>query len=486
MKHPARKPELEVPKRRRYEPEKDPGKVVADVKTVFSALRRQSYLPDSHEFWRLGYERLSMAMSHIGYREMAEASGIPPEPGYLESSTHINDEIYRLFISPQWDVPDDEEPAIKLPDYSQIQKEHPDVFEALMRHGGMAAIFPPDSHFYPVDPEYYASDENLKIEMEMWMRRFRSKLMPTFSKLEKENELIRDALLLRGGYLETAERLQLPASQTYLRDPRNLWLELHLVLIHQARRNREPAKGPDFPDIYVDRMLDENEIREARRPDLHRAINALGGYFAAAKAMDLWIPARFWEGNPSLKGEMRNAAIRLNHPGVLPTSDELEEIGRKDLAKSIQQNGGYRKTGSLCGLKLLKATRKSEVPIPAKRACGFLPYPFRRFKPETLKLEGWSVSLELPATARTGVGQVEEYGVWLSPLQSELPVTTGRIGWVHRRPGYKDLWLFRPEGDSRWRGVFQELDIESAIGVLIAETSPSASLPSRSWPGRRL
>ena len=460
-----------VPKRRRYKAEADLGKIVGDVQAIHAQLRLGPYFPSWRRIYRAGYENLGWAMRKIGYHKLAEACGMPSDPDYYSDSENLYAEIDRLFLSPQWEtVREDDfryfEPV--QPNYEELH-QYPELFEGVLRAGGITAIFPLRDSFRSLSPSYYLDDGNLKVELEIWMRRLRTKLMPTYSEIEPLHEGIPAAYLVRGGYLKTAQELGLQPKKRYLREPRNLYFELSLIEIARARSEGGEVLENGLPDCYFDMMVTEEEIRAFRRTDLHHAVEAMGGYFHAAQAMGCWLYARFWEANPSLKIEMSRTARQLNHARDLPTADELRELGRVDLVRAIVYNGGVRRTAKMCGLQLQKSVKRNEKPLRAISA-KFEPYPFRRLSTDhSEKIGNFNIRFEIPQDAKEGLGQVEEYGVWVFPAKDPT-LTQGRVGWIRRRPGAEDLWLHRVEGEGRWSGMFKQDTQQAALSCLLTES----------------
>jgi hypothetical protein len=456
-----------IPKRRRYDLKKGSKQVADDLVTLCQA-KTCAELPDRDDLKRWGFENLASAMFDLGYHRLASETGIPPDPFFFNSKWHLWDEIYRVCISPQWEAADDDDNQFqaKIPDYS-VLREHPEILAGLVKVGGMMEVFPPDKSWYGVSHGYYANDDNLKSEIGIRMRSLRTKMMPTMSQLVDKSNLFEEAILAREGYLATAARLGLPANPSYLRDPKNLWLELYLVEIARAKRQKERMLESGIPDCYLSHMPTEREIRAIKRPDLHKAVEAMGGYFKAAEAMDLWLPARFWEGNPCLVPELRRIAAALKRPGVMPTRDQLIECGRKDLAKAIEQNGGYRKTAQLSRLRPAKALRRTEIPLAVWKDNPALPYPQRRFLPVECKSGQWTIGLEVPMKTTSAT---EEYGVWLLTDRPAKGMTLGRVGWIRRRPG-KESWWHRSEGESHWKGGQSQTMQEALDAIAFSATA---------------
>lgn len=191
----------------------------------------------------------------------------------------------------------------------------------------------------------------------------------------------------------------------------------------------------------------------------------------------LALHATFWKGNISLKEEMKRIASRLGRPMLLPTADELEEIDRKDLAMAIKHNGGIRKTAEMCGLRLPRASKRSEAPLRhVTEAKGFSPYPARRFEPKLRRhVQNWLIRFEVASDAKTGKGRVEEYGVWVANPETEALL--GRFGWVRRRPGESDLWMHRLEGEAHWDGSFKDHSLEQALETVLNRCELGHGLP---------
>lgn len=471
-----------LPRRRRYDAKGDPGKIIADLKIVVEQRRMGPHLPTWERLYRAGYENLGWAVRKIAYHELAEACDIPPDPSYYSNPKNLYVEVSRLFLSPQWDdVTDDDIDGFEpqQPSYAELSSQ-PELYEAILRAGGITKLFPLDDRFQGLCPSYYQDDGNLQVELALLMRRLRTKLMPTYSQVESLNERIPDAYLFRGGYLKTAKRLGLQPNTRYIRDAKNLWYELSLVAMSHAIADGRRILENGLPDFYFNMMVTEEEIREFRRTDLHHAVLAMGGYFHATKAINCWLFARFWEDNPGFAGEMRSVAKRLGHSTLMPTKDELRELGRIDLVRGIVYNGGVRRAAKMCGLRLQRSVRRTEKPLVSTKT-GFEPYPHRRLSTAEPEAVGdLRIRYEVPADAKSGPGQVEEFGVWVFTADDPRK-TLGRFGWIRRRPGSNDHWMYRLEGQSRWSGGINDRSEADAIRDLLqeAEISEQRSTHSR-------
>ena len=460
-----------LPKRRRYDVETCPEKVIGDLKVLCSTGRFRSVFPTYEQLYRDGYENLAWAMRKIGYHASAEACGIQPDPHYWSSAGIVEIEIERVFLRPQWvghenDVDFEE----VLPTYSQLAT-HDEISQAVRRLGGMYAIYPERRWGEHITPKYYFDESNLRAEVELQMSKLRVKTLPTYEQLEHKCRVLVDVYLIQGGYLKLANRLDIKPVAKHLKRDRNLYFELCLPMVAEDRRDGAKIDEGEYDNIKLYYMPSEQELRSIRRTDLHHEVESRGGYYRVSKLFDIWLYGHFWKGNTSLAAEMRRVAYSLGRPKVLPTKDELIEIGRDDLVAATSQNGGYNKVAELCGLQKAKAVRQSEAPL-RRTGCdpSFAPYPTRRFDPKLqVKLDGYLIRFEVSTSSRTGRGLVEEYGVWVCP--ADRPTSTlGRFGWVRRRPGHGGLWMHRLEGESHWDGNLKELGLTDAIKEVLCKS----------------
>lgn len=461
--------------RRRYDDEK-PEKLYADL-TQYVEATGLSHAPAPCEL-PLEYFNLRWALRRRGYLRACEEAGLPIQPDYYGRERNLEDEIERLFWTryprdlesgedeerdkaDSDDVADDDDESVEppIPSYAELAA-HPEMYAGLRRVGGICQVFSPKRTYgRKVDLEYFDDLENLRVEVEIWSKRLRTKNLPTYVQLKDRHELLSDAYLARGGYTATATLLGIPAQVGYLKDVTNLEWEMRVL-------DWEPGEGDEetgwiaLPDLPYGAMPTEKELRKAKRLDLHKAIeDHHGGYFHAAKAVGRWLRAGYWEENPSLKREMKRAAYLSGHPKILPDRDELIELDRKDLARAISALGGYRKVAELVGLQPKKPTRRNERALGKTGGKdGFLPYPFRRFDPK-MEVNAGGVRFCLEVVTDVAKGDPEEFGVWL--MQGEA--TMGRIGRIRRKLRVQDEWLYRAEGESSWRGQFDSLSREKAV-----------------------
>lgn len=460
------KPKLEpLSKRRRYQDKSggyDLEKVVTDLRHYLQLRRGISYLPTPTELIRADYWNLGWALRKLGYFSVATSMELPTQPDYYERTENIIEEIAREFTDAQWkgrENDPDFEPI--FPSFAQLRTSA-QIFAGIAHFGGLTGLYQ-EGRYGSYPPDYFTDIENLRTETEILMRRSRSKALPTYAQLLDQRKVLAYAYLFHGGYPATADKLGVPALASYLKDPINLKWELQTLEIRDALKSGERILPNGLPDCWMSYIPTEDDLRRAGRSDLHRAIlEHHGGYFYATPKLEFWFPSRFWEDNPSLKREMKLLAKRLKHPKLMPTKDELNELDRPDLAKAIDQNGGYRKTAAICGLAVQKPTRSKERPLKSG-AKLFVPYPFRRFDPKlSATIDGLQLSFEVPT--ETKAGAPAEYGVWITTATATL----GRVGWIRGKKNGDGTWLYRQEGESTWRGTFSELDWTSALSELLS------------------
>jgi len=467
-KKPAPKPEP-LSKRRRYETksgEPDLEKIIADLKVYIAMHRYVQHLPTPRELIRDDYWNLGWAMRKLSYMEVVAASGLPPQPNYFQREENLPWEIDRVFMDPQnVGHENDEDFETVFPSLEQL-KAHAEIYAGVVAVGGLGEMYPPDRQYSPLPGEYFNDLSNLKAEIGIVMKRLRGKMLPTYKQLGEDRRRLIDAYLFHGGYPSTAAKLEMPFNSKYLDEPENLKWELQIVDIHQARKDGDRILPNGLPDCWLSYVPTEKEIKAASRPDLHKAIiDKYGGYFHVAEALGFWHYSKFWQDNPSLRREMKNVArYILKRPKLMPTKEDLAEIGRPDLAKAIDHNGGYRKAAEFCGLEPQKPSRSVERALPSAKG-GFVPYPFRRIDPKLkTKVDGVELAFEVPTDL--GKDSPTEYGIWILTGNS----TSGRIGRIRLKLRHADEWLFRLEGESSWRGQFDEYRKTPVLQKLLKES----------------
>ncbi|WP_025225614.1 hypothetical protein [Fimbriimonas ginsengisoli] len=436
------------------------------------------YLPPPSEI-QYEYWNLRWALRKRGYLVAVSETGLPAQPDYYDQPQNLEDEIERLFMSAEGAEPTEEETQAEeqgspddgadeedkeppIPSYADLAS-HQELYNGLLRVGGICSVFPPTRTYgRKVELSYFDSLDNLRVEAEIWAKRLRIKYLPTFAQLQDKHRLLAEAFLARGGYAATAALLELPIQVAYLKEPTNMEWELK-VLDWEPDEADADAGWIGLPDLPYGAMPTERELRKAKRPDLHKAIeNHHGGYYHAAKATHRWLRAGYWVDNPSLKREMKRLAYLNGHPKILPDRDELVELERHDLARAVTALGGLRKTAELVGLQPKKPTRRNERTLgKVGKKDPFLPYPFRRFDPK-MEVKVGGVRFCLEVVTDIAKEDPEELGVWA--MQGEA--TLGRIGRIRRKLRPQGEWLYRAEGESAWRGRFDSLSRQESVNRL--------------------
>ena len=93
-------------------------------------------------------------------------------------------------------------------------------------------------------------------------------------------------------------------------------------------------------------MPTKAELESVQKGSLCRAIDLHGGFPVVAKKLKLKLSygrkhRGYWKNPDNLRAEITNVAEQLGNPGVLPTHEELTQIGRTDLNSAISDNGGW-------------------------------------------------------------------------------------------------------------------------------------------------
>jgi transposase-like protein len=93
-------------------------------------------------------------------------------------------------------------------------------------------------------------------------------------------------------------------------------------------------------------MPTKTELEAVKMGSLCMAIDLHGGFPVVANMLNLELSygrkhRGYWKNPDNLRAEIERVAEQLGNPGVLPTHEELKQIGRTDLNSAISDNGGW-------------------------------------------------------------------------------------------------------------------------------------------------
>jgi hypothetical protein len=106
-------------------------------------------------------------------------------------------------------------------------------------------------------------------------------------------------------------------------------------------------------------MPTKQELEEAGEGSLANAMNLHGGFPEVAQRLGLELSYSrkerdYWKNIDNLKRELLQVVEQLGIPGVMPTHEQLTEIGRTDLIAAITSNGGWPSVARRVGLTYVK------------------------------------------------------------------------------------------------------------------------------------
>ncbi|MTJ48808.1 hypothetical protein [Dolichospermum sp. UHCC 0259] len=109
----------------------------------------------------------------------------------------------------------------------------------------------------------------------------------------------------------------------------------------------------------ADIMPTKQELEEAGERSLANAMNLHGGFPEVAQRLGLKLSYSrkerdYWKDTDNFKSELLQVVEQLGTPGVMPTHEQLTEIGRTDLIAAITSNGGWPSVARRVGLTYVK------------------------------------------------------------------------------------------------------------------------------------
>ena len=243
-----------------------------------------------------------------------------------------------------------------MPTQPELKKAgRSDLHRAIWKHGGspgVAGKIGLELAFKRKQTGYWEDFSNLKRELLAFIQEHgTSGVMPTHEELTeaRRSDLV-NGIRKHGGQQSVAEQLGLTYAkkrQHYWKDFSNLKREL-LAFIEEH----------GTPGV----MLTHEELQKVERSDLSTAIRKHGGISVVAEKLGLELTYTtkqhgYWDDFSNIERELLAFIDKYGTLGVMPTSKELREAGRHDLANAIAKHGGYLTVTELLGLALTH-TRK--------------------------------------------------------------------------------------------------------------------------------
>lgn len=199
-------------------------------------------------------------------------------------------------------------------------------------------------------PRYWNNFEIIKTEiLRLNQDRDQIGVMPTANELIElgRGDLQKAISKHHGGFQSVAERLGLKYRKKkggYWHDFENVKQELFTFIKQHGVPGRMPTK---------------TELEAVQMGSICMAISLHGGFPSVAKKLKLALsydrkPRGYWKDLNNLKVELASVAEQLGNPNVLPTHEELKQIGRTDLINAIASNGGWPSVARKIGFSYSK------------------------------------------------------------------------------------------------------------------------------------
>jgi transposase-like protein len=197
---------------------------------------------------------------------------------------------------------------------------------------------------------YWKDFENVKREiLNINEQRGELGMMPTAEQLKRlgRTDLQRAISKHHGGFQSVAEQLGLEFKKKragYWQDFANI--EKHILAFISLHGT-------------ADIMPTKQELEEAGEGSLANAMNLHGGFPEVAQRLGLKLSYSrkerdYWKDTDNFKSELLQVVEQLGTPGVMPTHEQLTEIGRTDLIAAITSNGGCPSVARRVGLTYVK------------------------------------------------------------------------------------------------------------------------------------
>lgn len=208
--------------------------------------------------------------------------------------------------------------------------------------------YPPPPPRKPLN--YWKNFETVKCEiLALNKKREQVGVMPTARELHElgRGDLQKAISTHHHGFQTVAEKMGL----AYRKKRSRYWYDFETV----KRELFAFIKKHGVPGV----MPTKTEIETAKMGSLCMAIDLHGGFPVVASKLNLDLSygrkhRGYWKNPDNLKSEIDCAAEQLGNPGVLPTHEELKQLGRTDLNSAISDNGGWASVARKLGYSYSK------------------------------------------------------------------------------------------------------------------------------------
>lgn len=174
-------------------------------------------------------------------------------------------------------------------------------------------------------------------------------MMPTANELKQlaRNDLAKAISRHHGGFQSVAEQIGL----MYRKKRPQYWHDFENVKQALFSFMREHGTAGIMPT--------KTELEAAQMGSLCMAIELHGGFPEVARRLKFHLsydrkPRGYWKNQDNLRVEIESVAHQLGNPGVLPTCEELKQVGRTDLISAIAKNGGWSSVARQLGFSYEK------------------------------------------------------------------------------------------------------------------------------------
>lgn len=224
-----------------------------------------------------------------------------------------------------------------MPTYTELQRQgYASLCAAIRQHGGFADFAQQEGLIWQPQKKtnrYYDDFSHLEQELRQHNERYHlGAVMPTSNELRAHgySSLIL-AFRRHGGAHAVALRLGLSMRETQRQ--RGKWTEATLAAELRAFMREHNLTA----------MPTSDTLRQAGRNDLNDAVTKLGGYPYWAEKLGVpgsgKRPPHFWT-LEQIKLALEAFNAERGTPGLMPRQRDLQEAGRYDLVKAIQEEGG--------------------------------------------------------------------------------------------------------------------------------------------------